>query len=155
MTYYPINPSTVVDGASNDFIEIQQGGLDARSIKLQREDVQTLRDVLGAWLCAGQPPQPNEDKVAVMLGDTADGRPPIVILGMSQAAWDYCKDGKTHTFDLTGAGVPLQLMIAGGQNREQIIEDVARGVAVSGGEFERRTLEVESRDLGMKPPVTN
>jgi hypothetical protein len=36
-----------------------------------------------------------------------------VLLGMPTAAWEYMKDGKTHTFDLTKLGLPIRLILYG------------------------------------------
>lgn len=49
---------------------------------------------------------------------TGDGVP-LVILGVPKGAWEYMKDGKTHTFDLTAAGVPVKLVLFGGKDHEE------------------------------------
>lgn len=36
-----------------------------------------------------------------------------LVLGMPTAAWDYCKDGKTHTVDGTKFGMKLQVVLFG------------------------------------------
>jgi hypothetical protein len=43
---------------------------------------------------------------------------PILLFGISEAAWNYMKDGKTHTFDLTKAGLPLKIIIYGAATHE-------------------------------------
>ena len=145
---YVINPACVlVDGDAPDTVQIQNGGLNPKVMSFNREDAEKLREALGSWLSAGMPLPKDEDKVAVMLGD---GDPPTVIFAISAAAWDYCKDGKCHTFNLSSVGWPVQVMIAGGQTREQIIADVQRGIESIGGSFERGMPE---RDLGIKEPT--
>jgi hypothetical protein len=75
-----------------------------------------------------------EQKVvfAVAYEGTGDGIP-LIILGVPRAAWVYMKDGKTHTFDLTKAGVPVKIMMFGGSDQAAIkgvlAEAAARGNA--------------------------
>lgn len=52
---------------------------------------------------------------AVAPDGTGDGVP-LVIFGISKTAWEYMKDGKTHHFDLTGAGVPVKVVLFGGDS---------------------------------------
>jgi hypothetical protein len=46
----------------------------------------------------------------------------FVILGVPEAAWEYMKDGKTHTFDLNAVGVPVSLVMFGGKTRGHVLE---------------------------------
>lgn len=124
-----------------------------KGLVASKDDAAQLRDALAAWLFAGHVPDPTkEDQVAVMIGDSQDNQPPIVILAMGRKAWDYCADGKTHTFDLTAIGIPLRLMIAGGETREQVLADIQRGVAISGGTFEAPAGALDN-NLGIKEPT--
>ena len=43
-----------------------------------------------------------------------------VILGMSRAAFEYCSKGMTHTFDLNVFGVPVRIVLFGGETRQEI-----------------------------------
>ena len=70
-----------------------------------------------------------DNKVAVLAAVTEDGIP-LVTLGVSKAAWEYMKDGKSHTFDLTAAGIPLRLIMFGGETKAGMIESLrAQGEA--------------------------
>lgn len=40
-----------------------------------------------------------------------------VLLGVPTAAWEYMKDGKTHTFDLTKLGLPIRILLYGGPDQ--------------------------------------
>lgn len=51
----------------------------------------------------------------VSIGD--DGVP-FIVLGIPKGAWEYMKDGKTNTFDLTKAGIPVKLMIYGAESHD-------------------------------------
>ena len=42
----------------------------------------------------------------------------MVLLGIPAAAWDYMKDGKTHLFDLTKLGLPIQLVLFGAESHD-------------------------------------
>jgi hypothetical protein len=129
--------------------DLSDGGRPDNLIFLDRDDALNLRDALTAWLMAGEPPaKDNENKVAVLEGD---GDPPSIIFAMSQAAWDYIKDGKTHTFDLTRAGFPMQVLIAGGPTRASVLEDIKRAILAKGGSFDDGTRP--DRDLGIQEPT--
>ena len=43
---------------------------------------------------------------------------PLVLLGIPAGAWEYMKDGKTHTFDLTKIGLPIKLVIYGAETHD-------------------------------------
>lgn len=56
-------------------------------------------------------PGSREHKVAFGIGSgSADGVPVLVML-ISQAAWDYMQGGLGHDFDLTNVGLPLKLVL--------------------------------------------
>jgi hypothetical protein len=64
-----------------------------------------------------------EDKVVfgVCPGGEGDGVP-LVLLGIPKGAWEYMKDGKTHNFDLTKAGIPVKLMLYGGDSHSHCMK---------------------------------
>ena len=64
-----------------------------------------------------------EEQIVFMMAQTLEGVP-VVVLGLPEAAWEYMKDGKTHTFDFTKVNVPLMLVAFGGKSRETIIEEL-------------------------------
>lgn len=85
-----------------------------------------------------------EQKLLVAMGGTIAG--PIVVLGMSDAAWDHCRDGKTHTLNLNKIGIRGQIILFGGRNHEQMkgwLADHARTV----------TSLTPERDLGIDLPT--
>ena len=43
-----------------------------------------------------------------------------VLLGVPLAAWEYMKDGKTHTFDLTKLGLPIRILLYGGPDQATV-----------------------------------
>ena len=65
----------------------------------------------------------NEEKMVFAVGKMPDGVP-VVILGISQAAWDYMKDGKTHTIDLTSLGHRLKFVLFGGKDRADVLRQI-------------------------------
>lgn len=75
-----------------------------------------------------------EEKVVFGIAPATDGSAPLVLLGVSAAAWEYMRDGKTHTFDLTSLGLPLKLVMFGGTTRGAVTQEIekineARGLA--------------------------
>lgn len=64
-----------------------------------------------------------EEKMVFGLGRTAEGEP-LLILGVSEAAWTYMKDGKTHHFDFAKAGLPLKMMVFGGATRADCVKAI-------------------------------
>lgn len=54
-----------------------------------------------------------EDQIVFALLPTKDGQVPIIMFAIPEGAWDYMKDGKTHTFDLQKSGIPLRFMCFG------------------------------------------
>lgn len=67
--------------------------------------------------------QDPKNQVVFLASQTPDGVP-LVVLGVSKDAWEYMKDGKSHTFDLVKAGLPLRLMLFGGETKEQMLESL-------------------------------
>ena len=43
-----------------------------------------------------------------------------VIIGLSSAAWDYMKNGMTHTFDLRSLGIDTRIILFGGKTRKDV-----------------------------------
>lgn len=69
---------------------------------------------------------------AISPGGTGDGVP-LLLVGIPQGAFDYMRDGKTNTLDLTKLGVPLKLVVYGAESHaaaKKIIDDhnAAQGV---------------------------
>ena len=56
-----------------------------------------------------------------------------VLLGVPTAAWEYMKDGKTHTFDLTKLGLPIRILMYGGLDQGTV----------------RRWIDEHNRSLGI------
>lgn len=81
---------------------------------------------------------PNENKV-VFLATVQENGKPIVFLGISKEAWEHMKDGKTHTFDLTKVGIPLQLVLFGGPDKSTITSDLKESAKAWGIEVYDQT----------------
>lgn len=77
-------------------------------------------------------PPPNIDQRVVFGAGTGEGGMPVIALGVSEKAWEYMKDGKSHTFDLRPIGLPITLVLFGGETRESIqaiLQEAAGGQA--------------------------
>lgn len=64
-----------------------------------------------------------EDPAQTLFGltTTPDGVP-LLLLAVSEAGWDYIKDGKTHHFDLTKAGANIRIVMFGCADRAAAME---------------------------------
>jgi len=74
-----------------------------------------------------------EDQILFALLPTKDGQPPIIMFGIPKGAWEYMKDGKTHTVDLQKSGIPLRFMCFGAENHSaamKVLNDAAAKLGV-------------------------
>ena len=55
-----------------------------------------------------------------------------VLLGVSVAAWEFMKDGRTHTFDLTKLGLPVRILLYGGPDQAKVREVIDQHNAALG-----------------------
>jgi hypothetical protein len=60
-------------------------------------------------------------RVLVALCAAGDGIP-TAIVGIPEAAWKHCQNGKTHTVDLVPSGIPVRLVIFGGKDHAELNE---------------------------------
>lgn len=75
---------------------------------------------------------------------------PFLLLGVPKDAWEYMKDGKTFTFDLTKANLNLKLMIFGADDRAsaaRVIEDHNKSVGVETMDFRDRDFSIKLQKL--------
>lgn len=75
-----------------------------------------------------------EEKIVFGISEdgTGDGVP-LLLLGVPVGAWEYMSDGKTHTFDLTKAGLPIKLILFGAADHSAaigVIEEHNRSVGL-------------------------
>ena len=89
-------------------------------------------------------PLPRE-KVVFAVAPRADGGLDV-LLGVSAASWEYMKDGKTHTFDLTKLGLPIRIMMFGSADHQKAL-DVIQAHNASIGVFE--TDDQRGRDFSI------
>lgn len=72
--------------------------------------------------------KPIEERVVFAIAPQGQGDGvPVVMLGIPKGAWEYMKEGKTHTFDLTKAGVPVKLVVFGGATHAEALEVIEQG----------------------------
>lgn len=89
-----------------------------------------------------------EQKIVFGLSHTGIGDGvPLVMLGIPEGAWEYMKDGKTHTFDLTKAGVPVKLILFGGKDHAEVKGMFDQMSAASGQPY----LDARRTDFAIKP----
>ena len=85
-----------------------------------------------------------ENQVLFLKSETEDGVP-LITLGITRAAWVYMKDGKTHTFDLTKAGVSLRLVLFGAKDHA----DAMKAIETSAKERGIPILDERRRDFSI------
>lgn len=97
--------------------------------------------------------KPEDHRVTVALGEPLEGVSdvPTVILGMPIGAWNFMKDGMTHTFDLTKVGVPVRIILFRGANGG----DVRRKLADVNIFLKSGAIDAQGnlRDLGIEEPT--
>lgn len=73
---------------------------------------------------------------------------PVAIIGVPELAWEYMKDGRTHTFDLRSLGFPVQIMIFGARDHRHALDLMGQGAEAAG----MPVADLRDQDFGMKPP---
>ncbi len=59
----------------------------------------------------------------VSMSGQGDGIP-LVMMGIPKGAWEWMKDGRTHSFDLTKVGLPVKLILYGAKNYNEALAAV-------------------------------
>ena len=75
----------------------------------------------------------DEKPVFMLAGGGSEG--PIFVMGIPAKCWEYMKDGKTSTYDLTRVGMPIKIMLFGGDTHESIIRDFQKWADEHGAAF--------------------
>lgn len=73
-----------------------------------------------------------EEKVLFCISQDHGDRTPVVMFAIPTAAWEYMKDGKTHTFDLSKAGLPLRIVLFGGKDQTALMKVLKEDLAKKG-----------------------
>lgn len=63
---------------------------------------------------------------------TSDGKGPVITLGVTEKAWDYMRDGLTHTFDLSSIGIPIRIIIMRGADHDSIMREIEGAMKAAG-----------------------
>jgi hypothetical protein len=82
-----------------------------------------------------------EEKVLFAISTDHKDQTPIVLFAIPTAAWEYMKDGKTHTFDLNKAGLPVRVVLFGGKDSESLLKILKQDLAKQGIRVEDRRSE--------------
>lgn len=89
-----------------------------------------------------------EEKIVFAVSPPAKGEvAPVVILGIPKGAWEYMKDGMTHTFDLTKAGLPIKLILFGAESHDAAMKVLSAGIAAKGPAY----LDERNKDFSIQP----
>ena len=87
-----------------------------------------------------------DQKIVFGIGPGEDAKP-VIILGISKAAWEYARGGMTHTFDLTSVGLPIKLVVFGAETHDDARKTLDQTMAQAGVPVFDET----RRDFGIKP----
>lgn len=80
------------------------------------------------------------------LGHGNPDLPPTLLLGITEAAWDYLKQGGVNHFDLSSMGLELRVVVFGGKDQEEVYEALRIAAKSAGGEL----LDQRDKDHGVK-----
>lgn len=50
----------------------------------------------------------------------------VVLLGVSKESWEYMRDGRTHNFDLTRLGLPIQVVMFGAETQAEALAHIEK-----------------------------
>jgi len=89
---------------------------------------------------------PGKEKIVFAISEERKGTIPTVVMGMSRASWEYMKNGLCHTFDLTAAGVPVKIILFGGETQEDCLRLISPNL--DQGTIDARTVDFSIKDEG-------
>lgn len=96
----------------------------------------------------------SEHQIVFAIAPSPQGK--ILLLGVTRAAWDHMRDGKTHTFDLRKAGLDFQLLMFGGKNHTDImgfIDRHNRGLGLATHDRRGEDFSVKTSPLSPKEAI--
>lgn len=71
---------------------------------------------------------------------------PVLTIAIPKGAWEYMKDTKTNSVDLTKTGLPIKLLIFGCDDKAHALRIMEEWNAKAG-----RPTKYDDRDFGMQP----
>lgn len=72
---------------------------------------------------------------------------PLVLLGIPAGAWEYMREGKTHTFDLTKVGLPIKIMLYGAADHAAAMKLIEGHLTDKGMPY----VDARREDFSIKP----
>lgn len=72
---------------------------------------------------------------------------PLVLLGIPAGAWEYMREGKTHTFDLTKIGLPIKIMLYGAADHAAAMKLIEGHLSDKGMPY----VDARREDFSIKP----
>lgn len=72
---------------------------------------------------------------------------PLVLLGIPAGAWEYMREGKTHTFDLTKIGLPIKIMLYGAADHAAAMKLIEGHLTDKGMPY----VDARREDFSIKP----
>lgn len=72
---------------------------------------------------------------------------PLILLGIPAGAWEYMREGKTHTFDLTKIGLPIKIMLYGAADHAAAMKLIEGHLSDKGMPY----VDARREDFSIKP----
>lgn len=89
-----------------------------------------------------------EEKIVFAISPDGQGDGvPVILMGIPAGAWEYMRNGKTHTFDLTKAGLPVKFVLYGAADHAEAMKVMEATMAASGTVIDDRRRD----DFSIKP----
>lgn len=88
-----------------------------------------------------------EEKIVFGMANTPDGKL-VILIGVPNGAWEYMKDGKTNNFDLSRAGVPIQVLVYGGKDHsavKKVVDDWNAGQGLPSLDLRREDWTIKDK----------
>lgn len=92
--------------------------------------------------------QNKKESMVFMVADEVDGTK-VITLGVSKEAWEYMKDGKTHTFDFSNIGLPIKLIIFGAEDNASAVMTLQEAAKAGGIAIK----DMRGQDFSIKDPT--
>lgn len=71
---------------------------------------------------------------------------PLIMIGLTDKGWEYCKDGKTHMIDLSSIGLPFKMIMFGTRSHAQ-----AKQTILGHNERVTKPIDMGDHDFSIKP----
>ena len=86
-----------------------------------------------------------DERIVFGIADSSDGKPTL-LLGISRHCWETMQNGLCKDLDLTGIGLPIRLLVFGGDDHDGVMKTLYQSFAEAGVPI----LDERRRDFSIK-----